>query len=125
LEKCYQAHKDKAEFILVYIREAHPEDGWQVPMNRQEGIIINQHKNEEERGHAASTCAIKLSLTLPFVIDTIDNKVDTAYTAWPDRLYIVDRDGKIAFKGQPGPRGFVVVEMETKLDQLLKVEGKP
>ena len=36
----------------------------------------------------------------------MDDKVNKAYAAWPDRLYVVGTDGKIAMMGEPGPRGF-------------------
>lgn len=57
---------------------------------------------------------------MPFVVDALDNKVGEAYAAWPDRLYIVGKDGKIAYKGAPGPAGFKAQEMADKLASLLK-----
>lgn len=93
-----------------------------MPVNRREGVVFNEPKTIEERSHIASTCATKLDLTIPFVIDTVDNKVEAAYAGWPDRLYVVDKEGKIAYKGQPGPRGFNVPEMSAKLDELLKAK---
>ena len=52
---------------------------------------------------------------MPALIDSDDNGVNRAYAAWPDRLYVVDRDGKIAYKGGPGPRGFKPADVETWL----------
>jgi hypothetical protein len=49
---------------------------------------------------------------VPTVIDREDNKVNAAYAGWPDRLYVVGVDGKIAFKGGPGPSGFKPQEVE-------------
>ena len=111
--------------MVVYIREAHPSDGWKMPKNEKEGIDFSQPKTAEERGKIAAACKTKLDLSIPFVVDGIDNKVGEAYAGWPDRLYIVDREGKIAYKGGPGPRGFVVSEMAAKLDEVLKAEKKP
>ena len=45
-------------------------------------------------------------MTMPALIDSEDNVVNRAYTAWPDRLYAIGADGKIAFKSAPGPFGF-------------------
>jgi len=42
------------------------------------------------------------------------------YAGWPDRLYVIDGDGKIAYKGAPGPRGFKPDEIPAVLDKLLK-----
>ena len=103
----------------MYIREAHPEDGWKVQRNSAEGISIKQPKTEAERSEVATVCATKLALSFPCVIDGLDNKVEAAYAGWPDRLYIVGKDGKIAYKGEPGPRGFKVDEMNAKLKEVL------
>jgi glutathione peroxidase-family protein len=115
LEKLYQGYKNKSEWLLVYIREAHPADGWQVNANVNEGIEINQPKTMEERVAAARKCYENLGLTFPAVIDNMDDKVEKTYAAWPDRLYIVDKKGKIAYKGGKGPGGFKPLEMAAKL----------
>ena len=44
----------------------------------------------------------------------------SAYSAWPDRIYVVDKKGKIAMKGAPGPRGFDPSAAETCLKTLVK-----
>ena len=106
--------------MIVYIKEAHPDDGWQMPKNKQEGVVVDQPKTEEERAKVATTCAASLKLSLPFVIDSLDNKTEAAYAGWPDRLYIVGKDGKLAYKGEPGPRGFNVKAMEARLAEVLK-----
>ena len=49
------------------------------------------------------------------VIDKDDNKVNAAYAGWPDRMYVVAADGKIAYKGGPGPGGFKPAEVEAWL----------
>ena len=36
----------------------------------------------------------------------MDNSIEAAYRGWPERLYLIDSDGKIAYKGDPGPFGF-------------------
>lgn len=61
-----------------------------------------------------------LKLTLPAVIDGADNKVNIAYAGWPERLYVVGTDGKIAYKGAQGPKGFKIAEVE----KWLKENGK-
>lgn len=108
----------------MYMKEAHPDDGRKTPKNEKDGIAFHQPKTEAERATVATECKTKLALSLPFVLDGLDNKVGEAYAAWPDRLYIVGKDGKIYFKGDPGPKGFKVSEMAGKLEELLKGEGK-
>lgn len=79
-----------------------------------------QPKTSDERGKIATDCKTKLGLSIPFVLDDMKNSVNAVYAGWPDRLYIVGKDGKIAYKGKPGPRGFNVKEMTERLDGLLK-----
>jgi hypothetical protein len=104
---------------MVYIKEAHPVDGRVAKYNEVAGIRIKQPTTIEAREEVAQTCSAKLSLKFPVVVDTIDNKTSQGSAALPDRLYVVDKDGKIAYKGKPGPRGFNVPEMTQALDKLL------
>jgi hypothetical protein len=107
----YTKHKENVEFFLVYIKEAHPTDGWQVPVNNKDGILFKQPKKLEERQEVATTCSAKLDIKFPVLVDGMDNKTNADYAAWPDRLYIIGKDGKVAYKGGPGPGGFRVNEM--------------
>ena len=86
--------------------------------NIKDEIEIDQPKTIEERVAVAKTCYSNLGLTFPAIIDNMDNKVEEAYAAWPDRLYIVDKKGKIAYKGEKGPRGFDPMEMAKKLKKI-------
>ena len=104
IEKLYAANKDKAHFFVVYIREAHPTDGWVVPNNK---FKIEDPKTLEERQTAARDFAKELKLTLPILVDTLDDQANNLYGGWPDRVYIIDADGKIALKGGMGPGGFI------------------
>jgi hypothetical protein len=103
----------------VYIKEAHPEDGWKVGANEKAGIKVFQPKTVGERTTVAETCAGKLDIKFPVLLDGMDNKVNNDYAAWPDRLYIVGKDGRIAYKGGPGPGGFRTAEMGAALEKLL------
>jgi hypothetical protein len=104
----------------VYIREAHPSDGWQVPANETEAIIYLQPNTEEERALVAQSCQLGLDIGIPMLIDGMDNATEEAYSAWPDSLYVVGKDGVIAYKGDPGPGGFRPREMEQALADLLR-----
>jgi len=58
----------------------------------------------------------------------VDDMVDTAnqlYKAWPERIYVVDRDGKIAHKSAIGPWGFQPTQAEDVLRGLLKLKQGP
>ena len=71
------------------------------------------------RRAVASTCAVNLKLDMPMVFDRVDNAVASAYGGWPDRLYLVRRDGRIAFQGGEGPFGFKPEELERAIEREL------
>ena len=105
MEKMYQDYKDIAEFRMVYIREAHAADG-----DRPVGIArekeINQQTTYEGRCTTAKMLFNDKSLTIPCLIDSMDNKTNTAYSAQPDRVFLVRKDGRLAVAADKGPRGF-------------------
>ena len=67
----------------------------------------------------ASTCSTKLHMKMPMVFDGLDNAVASAYGGWPDRLYLVSRDGWIVFQGGEGPFGFKPEELERAIEREL------
>lgn len=101
--------------MAVYIKEAHPTDGWRFTSNDKAGIKIAQATKFEERVEAACACCEALNMTVPIIVDGIDNRVGEAYSGFPDRLYLVDTDGKVAYKGGRGPFGFIPEELEQSL----------
>jgi deoxyribodipyrimidine photolyase-like uncharacterized protein len=102
----YETYGDRVGFMFVYIREAHPDDEWQMEDNRLEKVVFDQPTTLDQRREIAHTCSTTLKLTMPCVVDDIENSVDNAYAAWPERLFVVDADGNIAFVSGPGPWGF-------------------
>jgi type I thyroxine 5'-deiodinase len=83
-----------------------------VKDGKQTLLKIAQTDTLSSRGNTARMCVETLKLSMPTVLDREDNKVNAAYAGWPDRLYVVGRDGKIAYKGGPGPAGFRPAEVE-------------
>jgi hypothetical protein len=102
----YEKYKDQVAFYVVYIREAHTTDVWQDPDNLDDHVIFASPKDFQERSEMGKMCVVKLGIKFPAVIDSFDNATERAYTGWPDRLYVIDRDGHIAYKAEPGPFGF-------------------
>ena len=117
----YQKHKDKVEFIMVYTREAHPESVIYVKKDGEDVLEkILQTDDFEQRLGYAQMCGPTLKFTFPTVVDRVDNKVNTAYAGWPSRFYVVDKEGKIAYDGGPGPQGFQPTELDAWLSANLK-----
>ncbi len=109
--------------MAVYVREAHPIDGWRVPSNDKAGIQIEQPKTQNERTKVAEQCCATLEITMPLLVDGLDDRVGHAYSGMPDRMIVIDRLGKVAYKGGRGPFGFKPGEMEQALVMLLLDEG--
>jgi type I thyroxine 5'-deiodinase len=120
LNKLYRDYRDRAAFHVVYIQEAHPIDAWQDDDNLKDDVLVKSTTTEEERAEIAGICLAKLSIELPALVDDPDNRVERAYTAWPDRLYVIDRDGRIAYKSAAGPFGFKPAAVEGALKRLMK-----
>ena len=102
----------------MYIREAHPEEGWILPENRRSGVAVHEPTTVDERLAVASTCTADLHVEMPTVVDRLDDGVASAYGGWPDRLYLVGADGRIAFQGGEGPFSFKPAELERALLRL-------
>jgi Iodothyronine deiodinase len=115
----YARYRDKVDFYAVYIREAHPSDGWSMESNDRVGITVAQPKTAAERNRVAAQCCSSLELAMPMLVDGIDDAVGQAYSAFPDRLYLLDRDGKVAYKGGRGPYGYKPRELEQTLVMML------
>jgi len=115
---------DRVAFYIIYIREAHPTDGWQSKGNEQDGVLFKQPTTLLARSDIALEMCVLLQVSLPCLLDGLDNKVGTAYSGLPDRLYVVDRDGRILYKGDRGPRGFQPDEMAAALDKSLPTVAK-
>jgi hypothetical protein len=83
--------------------------------NIKDNVVFASPKDEEERALLAGACVRKLGIEIPAVIDKFGNSTETAYTGWPDRLYLIDATGRIAYKSKPGPFGFSAQELRTAL----------
>ena len=101
----YQEYKDVAEFRMVYINEAHAADG-RSPVRYAKEKGITEHDDYAERCTTAQMLLDDKTLTIPCLIDGMDNKVNQAYSAWPDRIFLVRTDGKLAVAAGRGPWGF-------------------
>jgi type I thyroxine 5'-deiodinase len=104
---------------VVYITEAHPSDVWQMQSNIKDNVVLASPKDEEERALVAGACVRKLGIEIPAVIDEFGNSTEQAYTGWPDRLYVIDAKGRVAYKAKPGPFGFKAEDLCAALEKLV------
>ena len=106
---------EKATFLTVYIKEAHPEDEWQMDSNEKEGVCYPQPRTLAQRVAIANDFAKRFGYRVPLAVDRIDNGANALYAAWPERFYIVDEKGVVVYKGKPGPFGYHPEEVEAWL----------
>ena len=48
----------------------------------------------------------------------MDDKASKLFAAWPDRIYVLERDGKVCYRGGLGPAGFKPSEVPPVLRSL-------
>jgi len=115
--------------LSVYIREAHPVDGWWLG----KGIIgfamkvgrlkaatdVYDPKTMEERLKVASNCDEALKYGIRTYVDEMDDAVNKAYAAWPTRLYLVGLNGEIVYGGGLGPFDFHPNKLERAIKEYL------
>jgi hypothetical protein len=108
LEEMADRFAERVAFFVIYVKEAHPEDGWVLTSNRDEGIAVRDPASASER----AACAVRVQTRMPVLIDALDNETARQYGGWPDRLYLIGKDGRVAFQGETGPAGFKPDELE-------------
>jgi type I thyroxine 5'-deiodinase len=89
-------------------------------MNVEQKIVFEQPRTIDERTEIARACVLHLNFAMPMLLDEMSNAVDIAYAALPERLYVIDRDGRIAWRSGPGPWGFDVDGWEKAIEAQLR-----
>ncbi|HET9319811.1 MAG TPA: deiodinase-like protein, partial [Bryobacteraceae bacterium] len=97
LNGLYERYHGRVEFVLVYIREAHSSGSWQSTINQRQGIDLADPTTFEQKREYATSCVRKLKIPYTAAVDPMDNSTEKAYVAWPSRLYLVDKQGRVAF----------------------------
>jgi hypothetical protein len=119
----YETYRDRVAFYVVYIQEAHPTDLWTTESNAREGVNYASPRSDGERTATASACVRNLGIHMPALLDGIENRTERAYTGWPDRLYLIEPGGRVAFKSLPGPFGFSTSGLEAAIGRVMQSGG--
>ena len=114
LHDLYAQYSDRVQFLAIYIREAHPTDGWYIGSHD-----IRDPRTAKERRRIAGECETAMQHGIRTYVDGMDDAVMKAYAAWPDRLYLVGLDGRVVYAGGRGPFGFKPAELQEAIDRLL------
>lgn len=129
LRDLYQQYHEQVQFLSVYIREAHPKDGWWLGAGLTGRIVkrgipktateIYDPTTIEERRSVAGQCEESLQYGIRTYVDELDDAVSKAYAAKPTRLYLVGLDGRVVYAGGLGPYGFSPGALENAIQEYL------
>ena len=134
LRELYREYHDRVQFLLIYIREAHPVDGWWLGDGVASKIMsrggfkaatnVHDPKTIEERRAVAGRCEDTLQYGIRTYVDEMDDGVSEAYAASPTRLYLIGLDGRTVYAGGLGPFGFKPGELQEAIGEYLAGDGR-
>jgi hypothetical protein len=120
----YQKLNYPIDFILIYIREAHASDGWKF--DGDNFSFVRNHRNINERLDAVRMMANMANITqdqnIHIYSDTMDDRTNHLFRAWPERLYVL-HEGKILYRGQKGPSGYSIPSLDYFLKKNIIVQN--
>ena len=131
IQNIYEQYHQDVQFLNIYIREAHPIDGWwlgnkwtrkliETLLTDRASMEHEDPKTIEQRRATAGECEGALQYGIKTYVDEMDDAVNRAYAGWPTRLYLVGLDGKIVYAGDQGPLGFKPGKLKAAIDQYLR-----
>lgn len=108
LKEVFREFGDRAQWFYLYVREAHP------------GERLPSHGSYEQKREQAEFLHRADQVPWPVLVDDIEGTVAHAYTELPNAQFLIDADGRIAFRGDVahGPT------LYRALDQLLRQGGR-
>jgi Iodothyronine deiodinase len=109
--------RERVDFYVVYIQEAHPEGELLFGRGGMPGV--HPPTTLDERATMADACSIA-EFQLQFLLDDLQDSTADAYDAEPDRLYLIDAEGRVAYKGGHGPQGFQPDELRAAIQTALE-----
>ena len=93
LHDLYVKYRERVEFLLIYIREAHPVDGWWLGKGipglylklsgSKAATDVYDPETMEERRSVAGRCETALGYDMQTWVDEMDDRVGQAYAAMP------------------------------------------
>jgi hypothetical protein len=104
LNELYKRYRDQGfELLTIYVREPHP------------GENYGPHKSWEQKLQAAKDCRQQDGIQNPLLVDDLDGTMHRRYASMPNMIYIVDKNGKVAYKAMWTDRE----EIESVLENLV------
>ncbi len=133
LHDLYARYHDCVQFLVIYIREAHPVDGWWLgggiakqffkALRYKAATDVYDPKTIEERRAVAVRCKVTMQYEIQTYVDEMDDVVSKTYAAMPTRLYLIGLDGRVVYAGGLGPFGFKPAELRVAIEKYLTRAG--
>ena len=121
LNAIHRDYGDRVNFLLVYIREAHPTDGGgaTIPNNR---FKVASPRTLDERKELARQLDRAARIRMPIVVDGMDDRMIELYRPWPNRIVVIDPRGVAVDSLPAGPRATTngAVRLRSVLNQVLR-----
>lgn len=128
-QEIFEQYRDQVQFLNIYIREAHPIDGWWLgrrltrkPVERYAPKVSMDYydpKDLEGRRSVAGDCNLALDYDVPTYVDDMDDAVNKAYAAWPTRLYLIGLDGQVIYAGGMAPYNYRPEEFKAAIEKYI------
>jgi hypothetical protein len=126
LHELFHKYHGRVQFALIYIREAHPADGWGLgggipglvlkAVGSKAATDVHDPRTIEERRAVAMDCEAALQYGIRTYVDGIDDRVNKAYAAMPTRMYLIGENGRVAYAGGIGPYGFSPAKLRAAIE---------
>lgn len=136
LKDLHAQYRDDVEFIVVYVKEAHPTDKWWLGRSRTQTFFHQISGNParldvkdpvtlDQRRRVAASCQANLfDGVVPLYVDLMDNAVSASYAAKPTRIYLIGKDGRVIYNPGIGPFGFNPDHLDLEIERHLEAAGK-
>jgi len=117
---------EHVDVVTIYIVEAHPSDEWALNDGLDDGAAcVRQPRTLTQRNDACKAFAERFEFpTENLLVDSMDNELNEAYAAEPERLFVI-ADGKLAYVGGFGPYHYDVAEVRQFLTDALGTPRLP
>ena len=131
LKELHQKYRGEVEFIVVYVKEAHPTDKWWLGRSRTQRVLHRFSGNParldvadpvtlEQRRKVAASCQANLfDGVVPLYVDAMNDAVSARYAGKPTRIYLIGEDGRVLYNPGIGPFGFSPDHLETAIVEYL------
>jgi tetratricopeptide (TPR) repeat protein len=120
VNRLHEEFKDRVRFLLGYIREAHPAgEGWQSTVNARDNVSLPEAKTLAERGEHAALCRRALAIPYEAALDGLDGGLETAFGAFPSRVFVIDREGMVTFSSALDVEGFRPKALQAAIEAAL------